>query len=67
MQKFTLYWRTGDRQVVEGCGDTPADACNRAGIGGGAIGALDFWARGENTEYEWNAQEREWARTAQFN
>lgn len=62
MNKFTLYWRTGDRVVIEGEGDTPADACNRNGIGGGAIRALDFWARGDDTDYTWNPTTREWDR-----
>jgi len=35
---FTLYWRTGTREVVTGK-DT-ADAMTRAGYGGGATRAL---------------------------
>jgi len=42
MQKFILHWRGGmSDQVVEGCDIT--DACNRAGIGQGAIPALDYY------------------------
>jgi len=40
MQKFILHWLGGMKdQVVEGY--DIADACNRAGIGQGAIPALD--------------------------
>lgn len=56
--KFTLYWRTGDREVVQG--RTVAEAMTLAGYGGGALRALDFWATGDNTEYWWDAKERDW-------
>lgn len=58
--KFTLYWRTGHREVVSG--RTIAEAMTLAGYGGGAIRALDFHAVGDNTEYEWDAVAREWNR-----
>jgi len=42
MQRFILHWRSGIKdQVVEGY--DIADACNRAGIGQGAIPALDYY------------------------
>jgi hypothetical protein len=56
--QFTLYWRTGQRQIVEG--RTIAEAMALAGIGGGAAPALDFWAHGDNHRYEWDAEKREW-------
>jgi hypothetical protein len=58
MNKFTLYWRTGDREVIEG--ETVARAMTAAGYGGGAIGALDFYAYGDNHEYVWDALSHEW-------
>lgn len=55
---FTLYWRTGRREIVHG--KDPADAMNRAGYGGGAVRALDLYAEGDNHEWEWRASEHEW-------
>lgn len=55
---FTFYWRTGKREVFQG--RDPADALNRAGYGGGAIRALDFYTEGNNTDYEWVEETREW-------
>ena len=51
MAEFTFYWRSGQREVLEG--DTPEDAANQAGYGAGAIRALDFWANGNDSDYEW--------------
>lgn len=59
-KKLTLYWRTGDREVVEG--SDIANAFMRAGYGGGAIRALDFHAEGDDENYAWNGAEREWNR-----
>lgn len=60
-KEFTLFWRTGDSQIVKG--GTISEACNNAGIGGGAIRALDFHAEGDVREkYFWNTINREWTR-----
>lgn len=59
--KFTLYWRTGHREVVQG--RNAAEAMTLAGYGGGAIRALDFWARGEDHNYTYDPATREWNRT----
>ena len=44
---FILHWRHGKAQEVKGSGETQlkalANACNNAGIGGGALAALDYW------------------------
>ncbi|WNM68804.1 hypothetical protein SEA_SOOS_74 [Gordonia phage Soos] len=57
--KFTLFWRTGDAEIIEG--PTPEAAMNNAGIGAGALPALDFWARGDKLDdYEWSAEDRDW-------
>ena len=39
--KYKLYWLDGTEEVVEG--QNIADACNKAGIGAGAIRALDYY------------------------
>ena len=59
MKQFTFFWRDGLREVLTG--DSPADAANRAGYGGGAMRALDFWANGDNNQYEY--RDREWYST----
>jgi hypothetical protein len=41
MKKFRLIWRTGNPEEVEGY--DIADAFRRAGYGGGAIRALDYY------------------------
>ena len=63
MKKFTLYWRDGKRQVVTG--ETIVQAMTRAGYGGGAVGALDFYANGDDHNYQWRPATREWVVTAE--
>lgn len=58
---FTLYWLTGDREIV--AGRDIAEAMTLAGYGGGAARALDFWEPGDNHEYEWNAEARKWRKS----
>jgi len=59
MKKFTLYWRySGGRQVIEG--DNIVDAMNRAGIGAGALPALDFWVNGEDDDWKWDIEVEGW-------
>lgn len=60
MKKFTYYWHDGKRDVFEG--ESAADAITKAGYGGGILGALDFYAEGDNTKYEWDTQTRKWIR-----
>lgn len=47
--KFTLYWLSGLREVIEGYDF--ADALRRAGYGNGALRALDFYANGDNHQF----------------
>lgn len=56
--KFTLFWRTGRREVIEG--RTPEEAMTLAGYSNGALRALDFWASGDNQEYWWDEKARDW-------
>jgi len=56
---FTLFWLTGDSQIVEGY--DIANAITSAGYGGGAMGALDFWSPGDKREdYVWNKEAHTW-------
>jgi hypothetical protein len=55
---YTLYWRDGKHESVRG--RDIADAMNRAGYGGGAVAALDFFGHGKTPAYYWNADRAEW-------
>lgn len=56
---YTLYWLTGDTQTV--AGPDPATAMNNAGIGAGALSALDFWQTGpKDPDYFWDADKHKW-------
>lgn len=41
MKTYRLHWRNGIAEDIEGT--SPEDAFNRAGIGAGALSALDYW------------------------
>ena len=58
---YTLYWLTGDREVVTG--DTPAQAMTLAGYSGSSVKALDFYEHGDSHSYLWNKQLRTWEKT----
>jgi hypothetical protein len=55
---YTLYWRDGEHEIVRGRDIT--HAMSRAGYGGGAIAALDFFGHGKHPEYYWNADLAKW-------
>lgn len=56
---FTLFWLTGDSEIIEG--NTIAEAMNGAGYGAGSIAALDFHAPGdERDNYKWNKDKHTW-------
>ena len=59
-QKFTLFWRDGSRNVIEG--SDIANAMNCSGFGAGSLRALDFYASGDNQEYSWNGAARNWVK-----
>jgi len=54
---FYIYWRDGRKQQV--VGHDIADAFSKAGYGGGAINAIDFYKQGVDN-YEWNSEQRTW-------
>ena len=56
---FTLFWLTGKTQIVKGY--DPASAMNNAGIGAGALRALDFYSEGDiQKEWIWDKEVRNW-------
>lgn len=47
---FTVYWLDGTRSVISG--PTVEEAFTKHGYGGGAIHAVDFYANGDDDQYE---------------
>lgn len=60
MADFTLYWKDGYRNVVRG--RTVAEAMTLAGYGHGVLGALDFYAHGNDHSFYWNTTAQPCAR-----
>ena len=56
IRKFTLYWRYGRREVVDGKGILTAVI--QAGYFD--LKELEFYVAGEDCNYRWNEQTREW-------
>ena len=50
MIRFTIHWLDGHTSSVEGVDIT--DACNKAGIGAGAIPAMDYYVKDDTKEIE---------------
>jgi hypothetical protein len=64
METYTLFWRHGVKEIVQGSG--PADAMNKAGYSAGAIAALDFYAEGDQREnWVWDKETRDWLKQIQ--
>lgn len=62
MNTYTLYWRTGKREMVQG--PDPAQAMTLSGYSNGAMRALDFYAKGDAHDYTWDAEKRDWVRVS---
>ena len=63
LQEWTLFWRDGKSETIEG--NTIADAMNHAGYGAGALGALDFYEKGDKALlWEWKKETRSWDKKA---
>ncbi|HEY0088245.1 MAG TPA: hypothetical protein VGB37_05340 [Candidatus Lokiarchaeia archaeon] len=59
MKKFTIFWLTGKTEIIEG--NTPVEAFNNAGIGSGALRAIDFYREGEKVDdYKWDKENHTW-------
>jgi hypothetical protein len=59
MNTYTLFWLTGEKEIVKG--KTPAEAITLAGYSQGAIRALDFYGNGDiRDEYDWDTEARSW-------
>ena len=58
MPCYSLFWLDGSRASVEG--ETIGDAMKAAGIGAGALKALDFWSDDDNISYRWDNELHTW-------
>ncbi len=65
MKTFTLFWLTGDSELVEG--SDIAHAMNKAGYGNGSLRALDFHGEGDlQDKYVWDSTARKWNMTPEY-
>jgi len=48
--KYFLYWMDGDKEVISGT--SIEDAFAKAGYGGGALTALDFFSSEDTHDYD---------------
>lgn len=55
---FTIYWLGGTKSHV--FGPTIEDACNSAGIGGGAVKAIDWYDKGISATHYYDKNHQEW-------
>lgn len=63
MSTFYLYWLDGKREAIQGNG--VEDAFQRAGLGQGALRALDFWTMGsKDGDYVWNKDKKKWEKSS---
>lgn len=58
MDKFTLYWKDGSKDVVTGV--SIDNAFSLAGYGSDAIEALDFFMCGECNDFVYDAVDHNW-------
>lgn len=57
-ERYTTFWA---ESVIQG--RTIAEAFMLAGYGGGALRALDFYSSGDDRNYRWVPESREWVAT----
>ncbi len=59
MKIFTLFWLTGEKEIIKG--NDIADALRKNGYGGGTMRALDFWKEGDgNDNWFWDFASHQW-------
>lgn len=57
---FTIFWLSGEKSFV--CGETIEDACNHAGIGNGALRAVDWYDEGIVNSHWRDKTKKEWVK-----
>jgi len=55
---FTIYWRNGDRSVIQG--PTIDQAFTNAGYGAGAMSAVDWYDNGVTETHSWDKDSHSW-------
>ena len=55
---FTVYWRDGRRELIQG--PTIDRAFTAHGYGAGAVRAVDFYMHGDCKDYQWSSDKKEW-------
>ena len=59
MNTYTVFWRDGKSELMEGANIT--DAIRNSGYGNGALRAIDFYTEGDKrNEYAWDTGTRSW-------
>lgn len=59
MKSFTLFWLTGESEIVKG--ETISQAVTLAGYSQGALRVLDFYGNGDiREEYMWDNETKNW-------
>jgi hypothetical protein len=61
MNTYILYWLHGKLEKITG--ESISDAFNKAGYGGGAIRALDFYEQNETPTWHWDNQSNKWGKS----
>lgn len=62
MKQFIIYWLDGNKETIYG--KTITEAMKNAGIGAGAVPAIDFWADAESTnKYKYSHKLHCWVGT----
>ena len=61
-QYFTVYWKDGNKQYIRG--ETAQGAFQVAGIGRGALRAVDFYNEGLCQGYCWSTLEHHWVKAS---
>ncbi len=58
IQLWTLYWKDGKKEIIQG--STLEEAFTKYGFGAGAKSALDFYVKGTDASYNWNNKDKSW-------
>jgi hypothetical protein len=62
---YTVYWLDGKKEIVKGT--SISDSFRKAGLGGGALRAVDFYAENSDNDYVWNKQKHNWEKNYEKN
>ena len=61
MKNYTLFWLTGEVELVKG--NSISEAFTLAGYSSGALGAVDFYSEGDiRNDWKWDTTNRSWNR-----